>query len=440
MKIWLRRIVTFICIFALCGAVLWSVWRLWFDPYRGTVHAFSESESLETVLTTEQAVYDLDYIVDRLKERHPACISGLPVNVQTAYDRERENIAHLSEVPVLSLWQSAARILSSLGDAHTSVGVYYENSGCLPLDFVWENDALRCSGGGYDGYTVIEIGDIPVDSLYEQFKSQFSYELESWARYSFASRLNRGEYLAFAGADTRGEILLLLESPDDGERFTVPFTLGETVAAAENTIESSFEYSVSSGVGIFTLRQCDYDEEYKHGLRAFFTEVQEQNAHSVIIDLRGNPGGNSLVADEFVRYLPAKSYQAGTCWVRFGPVLWKNKPQIRKNRQLEPVFSGDVYVLTGADSFSSAMNFATLVSDNKLGTVIGEIPANMPSSYGDILRFRTPNAGLVFTVSYKYFIRPDADKSDIPLIPDVQVPAENAMEEAMRLITEKTNT
>lgn len=147
-------------------------------------------------------------------------------------------------------------------------------------------------------------------------------------------------------------------------------------------------------------------------------------------DLRGN----SLVANEFIRYLPAESYLTGASEVRFGPVLRKNKPQIRKNQHITPVFSGDVYVLTGTDTFSSAMDFATLLSDNKLGTVVGEIPGNMPSSYGDILYFQTPNAHLVFTVSYKYFIRPDASKSDSPLIPDVTVSAKDALTETMRLI------
>lgn len=67
-------------------------------------------------------------------------------------------------------------------------------------------------------------------------------------------------------------------------------------------------------------------------------------------------------------------------------------------------------------------------------TVVGEVPGNMPSSYGDILYFQTPNARLVFTVSYKYFIRPDASKSDLPLIPDVTVPAKDALTETIRLI------
>jgi hypothetical protein len=63
----------------------------------------------------------------------------------------------------------------------------------------------------------------------------------------------------------------------------------------------------------------------------------------------------------------------------------------------------------------------------------------MPSSYGDILRFQTPNARLIFTVSYKYFTRPDASKRDLPLIPDVQVRAEDALDETMRQIENKNN-
>ncbi len=439
MSIWSRRFIIFLCIFVLCGVALWGIWQFLFNPYRGTETAPRPSEKLEILLSGEQAAEDLDYLIGRLAERHPACINGLPDNVQIKYDQERENIAALPKVSVLSLWQSAARILNSLGDAHTAVGVNYVNRKYLPLTFKWKEDDFVCSGGEYDGYIVIEIDNISIDDLYERFLTQFSYELEAWARHSFAERLTRSEYLSFVGVSPHGEIPLILECPSDGGRVTVSFRLGEAVAAVEEKAEPYFDYSIdpSAGVGIFTLRQCVYDEEYKDGLKDFFTTVQQKNIHSIIVDLRGNPGGNSLVSNEFIRYLPAGSYICGTCDVRFGKIIWKNRPQTLKNKQHAPIFSGDVYVLTGADSFSSAMSFATLISDNKLGTVVGEIPGNMPSSYGDILRFQTPNAGLIFTVSYKYFVRPDAEKSDSPLIPDVEVSAENALEEAMRLIRNK---
>lgn len=436
MKKFIKHIGIFICIFTLCGTALWGAWQLWFNPYRRTAKGFRPSEELDTVLTSRLAVEDLDYIVRRVSERHPACIGALPDNLRLEYEREREAISASAEVSVLSLWQSAARVLSSLGDAHTAVGVNYERSARLPLTFAWEDDTLLCFSDEYDGYIVLEIGGKAADDLYRCFLTRFSFELESWARYSFASRLCRGEYLSFVGVDTQKDIPIMLEDPSDGSRITATFALSERVAVNKEKTEPDFDYSIDSaaGVGIFTLRRCVYDEEYKNGLQDFFAAAEENHLHSVIVDLRGNPGGNSLIANEFVRYLPTESYLAGASEVRFGPVLWKNRPQRLKNQQLTPVFSGDVYVLTAADTFSAAMDFATLISDNKLGTVVGEVPGNMPSSYGDILYFQTPNAGLVFTVSYKYFIRPDASKSELPLIPDVIVPAGDALTETMRLI------
>lgn len=436
-----KCLIIFLCALALCGVSLWGAWQIWFNPYRGTVSAFNPTQDLESLLSTAQALEDLDYLIARVEERHPACIKELPDNVRTAYERERAIIESSSVVSVLSLWQSAARLLASLGDAHTAVGVFYENGMRLPLSFEWADDALICRGGEYDGQAVIEIGGILITDLYERFLTQCSYELEAWARYSFASRLNRGEYLSFIGASSSGEVSLVLENPDNGNRVTADFILNENfrIDAAEKPPNFDCSLNKSAGVAVFALRQCVYDDEYKAALHEFFTEVKEQNIHSVIVDLRGNPGGNSLVAYEFIRYLPAESYLTGGSEVRQGPILWKNKPQNKKNKQLTPIFSGDVYVLTGADSFSSAVDFAALISDNKLGTVIGEVPGNMPSSYGDILRFQTPNARLIFTVSYKYFTRPDASKRDLPLIPDVQVRAEDALDETMRQIENKNN-
>ena len=417
-------------------AALIGVWRLWFDPHRETISTFEQSEKLDTVLTGMQAAQDLKFIVSRLKERHPACISSLPVVVQEAYEREYIELAEKEEASVLSLWQSASRVLACLGDAHTTVGPYHEDTRFLPLMFSWEGQSLLCSGGQYSGYTVRKIGGVSVEQLYEQFQEQFSYELDAWALHAFASRINRNDYLAFLGINAKQEVEILLEEANEESPIIEVFELQESATAIPVGTEPFYNYSidVASGVGIFTLRQCIYDKNYKDALKDFFKLVQNEEVHSVIVDLRGNPGGNSLVANEFIRYLPVERYQVGGSQVRFGPILWNYKPRQRKNKQADDVFSGDVYVLTGTDSFSAAMDFATLLSDNGLCKVVGESPGNMPSSYGDILYFQTPNAGLVLTVSYKYFIRPNESKSNIPLVPDVQVPAYDAMEETLRLI------
>jgi hypothetical protein len=433
---WLKHIKIFLCVFAICTIALFGVWRIWFDPYRWTVSTFKQSEKLDTVLTGMQAAEDLEFIINRLQERHPACISGLPVEVQRAYEKEYAELSKATEVTVLSLWQRASRVISRLDDAHTVVRVYYEDTKFLPLSFSWEEERLICSDGEYDGYTVNKIGGVSVTQLYEQFQEKFSYELDDWARHAFASRINRSDYLAFAGINVGQEVEILLELQNDGNTISKAFGLQENEIAVPAVTEPFYSYSVDkvSGVGIFTLRQCIFDKTYKTALKDFFISVRDAEVNSVIVDLRGNPGGNSLVANEFLRYLPVESYQVGSSSVRFGPVIRENRLRSQKNQKAECVFSGNVYVLTSTDSFSAAVDFATLLSDNGLCMVVGEIPGNMPSSYGDVLYFQTPNALLTFTVSYKYFIRPDASKSNLPLLPDVQVPAHDAMEEALRLI------
>jgi hypothetical protein len=433
-KKWTKHLKIFLCVFVICAIALYGVWRMWFDPYRGTVSTFKQSEKLDTVLSGMQAAEDLEFIVIRVRERHPACISGLPPAVRKVYEQEYAELSESTEVTVLSLWQSASRVLAQLNDAHTRVQPYYENTKILPLMFSWEGQRLICSGGEYDGYTVNMIGGVSVSQLYERFQRMFSYELDAWARHTFASRINRSDYLAFVGINIGQEVEILLERQNDGSTIKKAFMLQENEMAIPVVKETFYDYAVDrdSGIGIFTLRQCIFDETYKSALKDFFTSVRDEGVHSIIVDLRGNPGGNSLVANEFIRYLSVESYQTVTSIVRLGPINWKNRTGQQKNQQAEFVFSGNVYVLTSTDSFSAAMDFATLLSDNGLCMVVGEIPGNMPSSYGDILYFQTPNALLVFTVSYKYFIRPDESKSDLPLIPDVQVPANEALEEALR--------
>jgi hypothetical protein len=434
-KKWVKHIRIFLCFFFIFIA-LYGVWRIWLDPYRGTVSTFKPSEKLDTFLSGMQAAEDLEFIVSHLRERHPACISGLPAVVQKAYEREYAELSESTEVTVLSLWQSASRVLACLDDAHTMVRAYYEDTKILPLLFSWEGQHLICSGGEFDGYIVNKIGGVSVTQLYERFLEKFSYELDAWARYSFASRINRSDYLAFVGINIGQEVEILLERQDDGSTINKAFTLQENAIVTPVVTEPFYSYSVdrASGVGIFTLRQCIFDKTYKTALKDFFISVRDGGVHSVIVDLRGNPGGNSLVVNEFLRYLPVESYQVGSSSARFGPIIWENHPRRQKNQQAKCVFSGNVYVLTGTDTFSAAVDFVTLLSDNGLCMVVGEIPGNMPSSYGDLLYFQTPNSLLVFTVSYKYFIRPDASKTNLPLLPDIQVPAHDAMEEALRLI------
>jgi C-terminal processing protease CtpA/Prc len=143
-----------------------------------------------------------------------------------------------------------------------------------------------------------------------------------------------------------------------------------------------------------------------------------------------------MVVNEFLRYLDVETVSTfGGSNVRFGPYLYQYTSQGEPNDRItELTYTGKIYILTAVQTFSSATDFAAAISDNRLGEIVGETSGNMPTAYGDILSFQTPNAGLVFRVSHKQFFRVDRSKDALPLAPDYEVPADEALEMVYELV------
>ena len=105
---------------AVVAGALYGAYALWFDPYRGTSDLASPTLPLDTELSAEQALADLDYAYERIVERHPAWLDGsddLCAAVREQYQDEREALADGSTV--IELWQACGRIATVLGDGHT---------------------------------------------------------------------------------------------------------------------------------------------------------------------------------------------------------------------------------------------------------------------------------------------------------------------------------
>ena len=86
-KKWIKYIGISLGVLVICAAILYGGWRIWLNPYRETVTTFEISEELDTVLTGIEAADDLEFIVTRLRERHPACINDLPEAAQKMYEQ-----------------------------------------------------------------------------------------------------------------------------------------------------------------------------------------------------------------------------------------------------------------------------------------------------------------------------------------------------------------
>jgi hypothetical protein len=58
-----------------------------------------------------------------------------------------------------------------------------------------------------------------------------------------------------------------------------------------------------------------------------------------------------------------------------------------------------LFVITGRDTYSAAMNFTSMLEDRTRAIFVGEAPGGAPAHYGDATRFTMPASKLVFSVS-----------------------------------------
>lgn len=401
------------------------------DPYREVVAQTVFTESLGYLLTKEEASKDLNYMYNQLKTYHPAYIDGsdsLVDAVEKQYQLELEQLEE--EMTTTSLWQASARILSKLGDGHSSVKPSYSQVKYIE-DFSMINEN-----------NLIKIDNVSINDLYEKFLGQFSYELEAYAKYQFEKAVTREEYLKFLGLDTKDGVDFTFETSNGEETYHYEFVTSDKVInkpiEEQNDNFVYYKFDEENKIGILTINQCHYDDYYKKVVGEFFSWVHSKGYTQIVVDLRENGGGNSMVVNEFLSHINVDEYKiSGGGDVRFGSWLYKNRNTKQKNNKKDVVFDGDIYVLTSTDTFSSAMLFTMAIADNNLGTVVGEIPGNMPTSYGDVLSFQMPESKLMIGISYKKFYRVDRSKDGEPIIPNYEVSAELALDKVYELIKSK---
>ncbi len=400
-------------------AVAGGLW-FWWNPHRGATawQDMKPSAALDQALTQQQAQEDLAFLVERVRAHHVSAEKGLPAAVEAQYHAELEG---LNDAPtVLDVWRAGSRILKPLGDGHS--GLNYMGGGDatrVEQAFVMTEGGLLASGGQHNGKPVAVLAGVPVDDLYERFLSQYSYENLFRAYYAFPNYVRTPQGLRWLGAEP-GDALQVSWRTLIPESAELPFA----PAASQNTEQQPFvRYNIDEehGLGVLTLDACDNNDVYRETLKNFFTDVIKAGLDAIALDLRGNGGGNSTVIREFLRYLNARSYVDYGAAVRMGPLVLRFEPQQVANKPAEGlVFDGDVYVLTGGRTFSSATQFAVVLRDNGLCRVIGQAPGNSPSMYGDTLHYQLPHSALALTVTYKQFTRPDAARTaEDALQPDI---------------------
>ncbi len=209
------------------------------------------------------------------------------------------------------------------------------------------------------------------------------------------------------------------------------------------------------------LQLEDPDELYDNsGFVAFVDSAFEMfiasSCHALILDLRGNPGGDHSFSDPMIAWfahrpfafasrfavrssaqaeasnrarllehpelahgpagLLAKGYETTPHGQTFDIDLPKHPP--REGTR----FRGPVVVLVDRYSYSNAVNVAAIVQDYGFGVVVGEATADLATTYGALESFTLHHTGIAVSFPKALIVRPNGSREPAGVTPDTVVP------------------
>jgi hypothetical protein len=433
---------------------------------------------------------DFDFFVSTLKESHPNIKANLP-----DYDKVADELrAELATETDASAFEAKLRQFShKLGDGHTGVWSHQGKKQKLyPISVGWFEQGWYVCGidslhADALGSRIVSINGRDADKVMSTLMSLVYGENIYWFRVRVDRMLQLAGNLKLLGLASE-DSALHLELEKDGKQCNM---------SLQETESPEFMYPQRTGVtsyyckpywgkplpedSIFYLQFNEFgdavgDKDKPFGdwiafLDKSFATIDSLDLRNLVIDLRGNTGGNSTLGDILLTYcslpdsiyfysadvciceLYLKNYQVNmeevmkSLAIERGITLedvtlpyviksvgdkpvkanseylnyWKaNNGEIAEPGEPKKPFDGKIILLIGGNTFSSAADFATICKDNGLAVIYGTPTGGQPSCYGDVLSFTLPNTGLKCGVSHKYFRRPDFSKDpEDALYPDV---------------------
>lgn len=334
---------------------------------------------------------DIRFFKEELPKKHKNPFSVISrEEFEERTSKLEENVDKLDNHQVFS---ELGKIIASIKDAHTSTN--YWDGKKYPLEFYLINDGMYVVNTDENlkdmVYSkIISVDGVSWDILKEELSQQISYENESWLNLMLSNYFLPA-YLYSAGVKNDADFHMFNVEKDGAiEEFQVPilnyediidFYWGKSSDKMLGNFEKYYDYTYlqENKTLYFEYNACaDMDDiKFKDFNDSMFQSIESNEVKNIIVDLRGNSGGNSEILNPFTERL--KSYIASNDDV-------------------------NVYILVGRNTMSGGMFAIFRIKEAAPEAIsIGEPTGGAIDCYGEVKVFYLPNSQLPIQYSTKYF-------------------------------------
>lgn len=196
---------------------------------------------------------------------------------------------------------------------------------------------------------------------------------------------------------------------------------------------------IAADTGVLRVPSFDVDEDPAAFATAVADAFRGLRAHRIgrlVIDVRGNTGGQSEAGAQVLRHLVDRPVQQvsraherlnadNNGW--FG---WRGAPgtvrafDLGRDGVVAPApeaerFRGHVAVLIDEMTYSAAILFVTAVQDLGRGVLVGRPTGGFANQTGNMLPLRLRHTGLTCFIPSRVFVRPSGDLREVQVQPDL---------------------
>lgn len=353
---------------------------------------------------------DLRFLGQTLPAKHKSAFHHLP-----AAQWKKELATLDARLPQLDDAQSAlelSRLVNRLGDSHTRMQLPRLQR--LPLSLYWFDAGLYVVAiaeayGAARAQRVVSLGGQPIDKLMGRIAPYVPSDNSAGLKLEAPGYLMLIDLLRLLGAQSSAEKTALVVADKSGkvqtfalQAITDPRQVQWAKPAWSKTplrqrklrLPYWNDYLAASQTVYFRYRRCvnNPNSPMPHFAAGMLAFIDQKRPKRVIIDLRGNRGGNSEVLRPLLDGLATR----------------------RKARPFA------LAALIDRGVFSSALLNAMELKKRLGARLVGEPTSGKPNHYGEVKTFRLPHSKLLVQYSTKLFQRVAGDPKT--LIPDVQVP------------------
>jgi len=430
--------------------------------------------------TAKELQEDIDYLFKEYEEIHPNLYAYVDES-EVKYDIEELKSQITGPMNLKDFSKALNPVVANIKDGHTRVkietyikGHFNDNRGTkgvyyLPFTVscrdqkIYIDDSLEAYIPV--GVEILSINGVSRDEIYKETIKHMPGFNPAFNEVKLEGKFPMYYWLEF-GSAKEYEIIYLC----DGENIatTVPSYTYRQYADLQYVVSQDksddFWYKIENDTCYLEFNVFSDYNLFDSFLVKMFTEIEEKGVENLVIDIRKNGGGNSMLGNLLFSYIYEDGFRMWSrCEVKISEQLRSQRDYADYHTgnigevlnfdsefyrtAIEHPFDGNVFVLIGRRSFSSASDFAALVKDNNAGVLIGEKTGGLVSNYGDFVSIKLPNTGIKASSSFRYFVRPNGDTTLAAVAPDFEVfqtladtenGADTVLESVTKMIEEDT--